>query len=94
MSISLDEVKRIASLARLAISEEEAARYAAELSAILDFAASIRALDTANVPQTTHVLDLVDVWREDHAGASLDRETVLRQAPASEDGCFLAPRIV
>jgi aspartyl-tRNA(Asn)/glutamyl-tRNA(Gln) amidotransferase subunit C len=94
MSISLDEVKRIASLARLKITEDEAAKYTAELSAILDFAASIRTLDTTNVPQTTHVLDLVDVWREDRVGVSLDRETVLEGAPASEDGCFLAPRIV
>lgn len=94
MAVSTDEVKRIASLARLELTEDEAARMAGELSQILDFAASIDELDTANVPATSHVLDMTDVVRPDEPGRSLDRETVLAQAPESEDGCFLAPRIV
>ncbi|MEK8023314.1 MAG: Asp-tRNA(Asn)/Glu-tRNA(Gln) amidotransferase subunit GatC [Candidatus Hydrogenedentota bacterium] len=92
--VSLDEVKRIASLARLAVTDEEAEQFAAELSKILGFAASIRELDTTNVPSTTHVLDIVDVWREDEPGKCVDRDTALAQAPAAEEGCFIAPKIV
>ncbi len=94
MSITIDEVRRIAALARLAVTDEEAARYAADLSRVLDYADSIRAIDTKDVPPTTHVLDLVDVWRPDEPGESLDRDIVLAEAPQSEDGCFVAPRIV
>jgi len=94
MAVSTDEVKRIASLARLELTEDEAARMAGELSQILDFAASIGELDTANVTATSHVLDMANVVRADEPGQSLDRDTVLAQSPESEDGCFLAPRIV
>lgn len=94
MSVSLDEVKRIASLARLAITDDESVSLATELSKILDFAQAIQQIDTSNIPATTHVLDIVDVWREDVIKPSLDREIVLKQAPAAEDGCFIAPKIV
>lgn len=82
------QVQRIAELARLSLDDAEAARYADELSKILEFAQSIRKLDTSNVPPTTHVLDIVDVWREDEVGPMLDRESVLK-----EGECFVAPKI-
>ena len=94
MLVTNEEVKRIAELARLSLTEEEVSRYAEELSRILEFAESIKRVDTSTIAPTTHVLDLVDVWRADTPRPSLDRETVLAAAPASEDGCFVAPRII
>lgn len=94
MSVTLDDVRRIASLARLEFTPEEESRLAAELSQILAFAESIRAVDTSDIPPTTHVLELTDVWRPDAPAPSLDREGVLAEAPEAGDGCFLAPKIV
>jgi aspartyl-tRNA(Asn)/glutamyl-tRNA(Gln) amidotransferase subunit C len=94
MSVSIEEVKKIAELARLSLSEEEALRYAGELSRILEFAESIKSIDTSGVPPTTHVLEIADVWRADEPRPSIDRDAVMASAPKSEDGCFVAPRIV
>lgn len=94
MSVTHDDVRRIASLARLEITPEEESRLASELSQILAFAESIRAVDTSAVAPTTHVLELTDVWRPDAAAPSLDREGVLAEAPEADEGCFLAPKIV
>ncbi len=94
MAVSDEDVRRIASLARLELTPDEGARLASELSQILAFAESIRNVDTSGVQPTTHVIELTDVWRADVPGASLDRATVQAQSPEASDGCFLAPRIV
>ncbi|OIO29620.1 MAG: Asp-tRNA(Asn)/Glu-tRNA(Gln) amidotransferase GatCAB subunit C [Candidatus Hydrogenedentes bacterium CG07_land_8_20_14_0_80_42_17] len=94
MSISIDEVKHIAFLARLSLTEEEAERYSNDLSRILEYASTICKLDTADVPTTSHVIEIKNVLRDDETGNTLDRETVLSQAPSSDDACFIAPRIL
>ena len=46
------------------------------------------------MPATSHPIPLTNVWREDEAGPTVDRDEVLAQAPASEDGMFLVPQIL
>ncbi|MFC7372486.1 Asp-tRNA(Asn)/Glu-tRNA(Gln) amidotransferase subunit GatC [Fictibacillus iocasae] len=89
--ISKEEVKHVANLARLAITEEEAARMLGELDAMIEFAELLNELDTENVEATTHVLDLKNVLREDKTKESLSREEALKNAPQQQDGQFKVP---
>ncbi len=81
-------------LARLALTDDEIEQLIGELGAILDYAAEVSALDTADIPPTAHPLPLVNVLRPDEPRRSLDRDEVLAQAPAAEDGQFRVPRIL
>ena len=92
--ISRDQVVHVARLARLDLSDEEIDRFTGQLAAVLEHAADVASLDTAGVPPTAHPLPLQNVLRDDEPGPSLDREEVLSQAPAAEDGRFRVPRIL
>jgi aspartyl-tRNA(Asn)/glutamyl-tRNA(Gln) amidotransferase subunit C len=93
-AISRDDVVHVARLARLDLTEEEVEQLTGQLGAVLEHAADIAALDIADVPPTAHPLPLVNVLRDDVPVPSLDREEVLSQAPAAEDGRFRVPRIL
>ena len=92
--ISRADVEHVAMLARLALTDDEIEQLTGELGAILDHAARVSALDTADVPPTAHPLPLVNVLRHDEPRPSLDRDEVLAEAPAAEDGQFRVPRIL
>jgi len=88
------EVAHVARLARLDITEDEAVLFAEQLAKVLEHAADVGALDIADVPPTAHPLPLANVFRPDEPRPSLDRDEVLAQAPACEDGRFRVPRIL
>ena len=92
--LSPDVVRHVATLARLSITDEEVQLYTDQLGSILDHADDIEALDIGEVAPMTHALPLVNVMREDVVQPSLDRDTVLAQAPAAESGRFRVPRIL
>jgi len=92
--ISPEQVRHVARLARLALDEEEVARYAVQLSAILDHVDAVRRLDTADVPPTAHPFPLANVLRPDVEVPCLEREWVLAQAPVVENDRFRVPRIM
>ena len=92
--LTRDDVAHVAHLARLEISDEEIDLYTEQLAAVLDHAADVAALDTSGVPPTAHPLPLTNVLREDVVEPSVDRDEVLGQAPAVEDGRFKVPRIL
>ncbi|MFN8035286.1 MAG: Asp-tRNA(Asn)/Glu-tRNA(Gln) amidotransferase subunit GatC [Acidimicrobiia bacterium] len=92
--ISQDDVRHVARLARLALTDEEVERFTKQLGVILEHAASVSALDTADVPPTAHPLPLVNVLRADDPRPGIDRGEVLAAAPAAEDGRFRVPRIL
>ncbi|HEX2042017.1 MAG TPA: Asp-tRNA(Asn)/Glu-tRNA(Gln) amidotransferase subunit GatC [Acidimicrobiales bacterium] len=92
--ISRDDVAHVAGLARLRLTDEELDRFTEQLGAVLDHAADVAALDTSGVPPTAHPLPLVNVLRPDTVVPGLDRDEVLAQAPAAEDGRFRVPRIL
>lgn len=92
--LSKEEVKHVAHLARLAITEEEAEKFALQLGAITEFAEQLKELDTTNVEPTTHVLPLVNVLRADVASKGLDRETMMLNVREQEAGQVKVPAIM
>lgn len=93
-TITNEQVKHVAHLARLAITEEEAAKFSTQLEAILNFADQLEEVDTTDVEPTFHVLDLQNVLRDDVAEHSLSQQEVLKNAPVKEDGQFRVPSIL
>lgn len=92
--ITSDQVKYVAHLARLAITEEEANKLTNELDAIISFAEQLNELDTENVEPTSHVLDIKNVMREDVPGKGLTQEEVLKNAPDHLYGQIKVPSII
>lgn len=92
--ITKDQVKHVAHLARLAVTENEAAELTKELGAIIDFAEQLNELDTEGVEPTTHVLDMKNVMRKDEPKATITQEEALQNAPDKKDGHFRVPAIM
>jgi aspartyl-tRNA(Asn)/glutamyl-tRNA(Gln) amidotransferase subunit C len=91
MAITREDVLHVAELARLELTEDELERLGAQLSAILEAVGKVSELDLADVPPTSHPLDLVNVWAEDEPRPPLEREEALRNAPEREGGFFRVP---
>jgi aspartyl-tRNA(Asn)/glutamyl-tRNA(Gln) amidotransferase subunit C len=93
MAISREEVLHVARLARLALTDEEVERLTEELGAILDAVSVVGELDLADVPPTSHPLDLVNVWDEDEPHASLSLDEVFANAPERDGDLFRVPPV-
>ena len=93
MSISREQVLHVADLARLALTEEEVERLTGELGAILDAVSKVAELDLADVPPTSHPLDVVNVWAEDEPRPSLPQDEALANAPDPAEGAFRVPAV-
>ncbi len=94
MKLSLEEVRHVAALARLALTGEEEERYRHQLSAILDAMERLRALDTDSVEPTSHAIALEGVLREDVVVPSLPPDKALANAPAKVGTSFAVPKII
>ncbi|HHY73724.1 MAG TPA: Asp-tRNA(Asn)/Glu-tRNA(Gln) amidotransferase subunit GatC [Bacillus bacterium] len=92
--ISIEQVKHVAHLARLAVTEEEAEQFTSHLDAIIEYAELLNELDTENVEATTHVLDIKNILREDTVRNWLSQEEALKNAPEQRDGQFRVPSII
>jgi aspartyl-tRNA(Asn)/glutamyl-tRNA(Gln) amidotransferase subunit C len=92
--ISTDQVKHVANLARLAITEEEANRLTQQLDNIITYAEQLNEVDTDHVEPTSHVLEIKNVMREDVAKPGLPNEEVLKNAPDHQDGQIKVPPII
>ena len=88
--LSPADVERIATLARLELTDEERTRFAAQLSGILGYADQVQQADTAGVSADPTIVPLPRL-RDDRLRPSLDRDEVLAAAPSSEDGRFRVP---
>ena len=82
------QVRHIAELAKLALTDEETERFAEQLSAILDYAESLNRLDTDAIPPTAQVLPLRNITRPDTVRPSLTPDEVLANAPQRQDDYF------
>ena len=92
--LTIEEVSRIAELARLHLSARETEKFRVQLSAVLDYVSCISELDlTAEVP-TQRVLPLPSALREDEVCESLTREELLHNAPETKTGCFQVPAVL
>jgi aspartyl-tRNA(Asn)/glutamyl-tRNA(Gln) amidotransferase subunit C len=93
LSLTPEQVRHIARLARLGIEEGEVDRFAGQLSEILDYFERLRQVDTEGVPSTAHTLPLHNVFREDEPAPSLEVAETLANAPQRE-GDLLKVRAV
>ena len=89
--IERDEVRHVARLARLQLSDEEVDRMAIELAGVLDHIATIGQLDLDAVEPTSHVVAVENALRDDEPQPSLPRERALAGAPAVADDGFAVP---
>lgn len=92
--IAAADVRKVALLARLALTDEEVDRYTVQLADMLEHFADIDALDLDSVEPMTQPLPLSNVFRADVVQPTLDRDEVLAAAPAAEDGRFRVPPMV
>ena len=94
MALSKDDVRKLALLARLEISDEEVDRLAPQLESILGFVAKLSELDTRDVEPMTTALDVDNRWRTDEVRSGLDRDAALANAPAADEECFRVPPVL
>ena len=95
MTLTREEVRRIARLARLELSPEDEARFAPQLSAILDYVKQLEELDVSAVEPMTHALaEGGSPLRPDEVAESLPPGRALANAPARAGTCFKVPRII
>lgn len=92
--ITREEVAKLAELARLDLPEAELDEYAKQLEIILESVAKVGEVSTKDVKPMSHATGLVNVFREDVTKESLNRDEILRSAPAAEDDRFRVPRIL
>ncbi len=94
MKLTERDVEHVANLARLNLTPEEKQKMTRELAEIIGFADKLNQLDTQGVEPTAHVLPISNVFREDAVRPSYDREDILSNAAAVEDGCVKVPKVV
>ena len=94
MSLSIDDVKRIAKLARIRVSEDEAAGYQTQLNGIFGLIEAMQAVDTAGVGPMSHAQDLAQRLRPDAVTEPNRREAFQAIAPQTEDGLYLVPKVI
>ncbi len=94
MSLSRLEVEKIALLGRLLLSEEEVQRMTVQLGDILGYMDLLAEVDTTSVEPMAHARDMANVFRDDVAGPSLDRQQALANAPHRDEECYLVPAVL
>jgi aspartyl-tRNA(Asn)/glutamyl-tRNA(Gln) amidotransferase subunit C len=93
MTLNLEEVEHIATLARLSLTPVEKELFRLQLSSILDHVARLQDLDTRQIPPTFSVSSLTSVWREDEPTPGLATQELLSRAPQTEAGQFRIPPV-
>ncbi|MFQ5863663.1 MAG: Asp-tRNA(Asn)/Glu-tRNA(Gln) amidotransferase subunit GatC [bacterium] len=94
MPITIQDVDKIAALAKLEFSSAEKQKLAKELDQIVAYVEKLNELNTESVPPTSHVVDLKNVLREDKVEEWLTQEEALRNAPAKKHGFFSVPKVI
>jgi aspartyl-tRNA(Asn)/glutamyl-tRNA(Gln) amidotransferase subunit C len=94
MTLTIAEVEHIAELARLDLSDDEKNRFREQLSAILDYAARLQAIETSDIPPTSSVLPTRSVLRPDRSRPGMDPADLLGNAPQAEQDQFRVPPVM
>ncbi|MEM6503742.1 MAG: Asp-tRNA(Asn)/Glu-tRNA(Gln) amidotransferase subunit GatC [Cyanobacteria bacterium P01_C01_bin.89] len=92
--MSLDEVRKVALLSRIALTDDEEERFAAQLNDILDYVEQLNELDVEGVEPTTRAIDVSNVMRQDAHSAYENREGLLNNAPDRDEDFFKVPKIL
>lgn len=91
--ITIKDVEHVAKLARLALTEEEKAKFAPQLNAVLEYVDELNEVDTTGIEPMAHSIKISNVMREDEIKQEFSREEMLKNAPEEEDGFFKVPKI-
>ncbi len=94
MSVSEKDVKYIANLARLQLTDEEAVSFAEDMSKILDYMEMLNELDTSEVEPLEHVIELDSRFRKDEAKPPLSHTDALKNAPDADSDYFRVPKVI
>ena len=92
--VNHDEILKIASLAKLHLSDEEISLYTDQINEILEYMNQLDELDTEDIEPLSHVLDQINMTRKDEQTPSLTREEALKNAPKSDDDYFIVPNVI
>ncbi len=88
------DVKYVANLARLSLTEAEEQKLGAQLDSILGYIEKLKEVDVSNVEPTAHAFPIVNVWRADEIKPGLTNDEALLNAPSKANGLFVVPKIV
>ena len=88
------DVRYVAGLARMALTEEEAAKLQGQLDDILAFVGELKELDVSGVAATDVAGEIANAWREDEPAAGVEREAALANAPLARHNQFVVPKVV
>jgi aspartyl-tRNA(Asn)/glutamyl-tRNA(Gln) amidotransferase subunit C len=88
------DVNYVAHLARIALTPDEQAKFAAQISSVIGYIDKLSELKVDDIEPTAHAVPLVNVFRADEVQPSLSNEEALRNAPAKANGLFIVPKIV
>jgi len=94
MALTLSDVKRIAHLARIEVTDAEAGQALGQLNDIFKLIEQLQSVDTTGIEPMSHPLGGSQRLREDLASAPDNREAIMRNAPAQQDGLFLVPKVI
>ena len=94
MPITVEDVEYIARLTRLELNPEELQRFTGEIDEILGLVEKLKSVSTEEVPPTSHVLPLTNVYREDQTAPSLTTDQALTNAPDREGPFFRVPKVI
>jgi aspartyl-tRNA(Asn)/glutamyl-tRNA(Gln) amidotransferase subunit C len=94
MSLSPEEVRKVAQLARLHLTAAEEERFTTQLSNILDYIEQLNELDVEGVEPTTRAIDVSNIMRDDQLESCPDREALLNCAPDRDEDFFKVPKIL
>ncbi len=94
MRITRIDVEHVAQLARLRFSEDQLALFTEQLNTLLSYFDKLQEVDTRGIEPSTHAVSLCNAFREDLSRPSIVEDEALRNAPASERGCFKVPKII
>lgn len=92
--LTLDEVKKVAELSRIELTEAELEKYRKELSSVLDYVAELSKVNTDGLEEVSQVTGLENIQREDVAKISENRDDILSQAPEIKDGFYKVKAIL
>jgi len=94
MSVTKNDVKKIAELARLEFTETELENYTTEMNKMLDYVDKLNELNTENVEPLSHPIENTNVFREDEVKKSTNREEALKNAPDKSSEHFKVPKVI
>ncbi len=94
MKISRQEVLHVADLARLNLDSGSVEGFAEQIGSILEYVEKLGEVDTSGVEPTSHAVELSNAFRKDETGRHLENSEALANAPESEDGQFIVPKVI